>query len=432
MKRALTKTSKLPRTSGLLAGCLAAVALLVTASAASAKTFYPTRTDDPAPNGCKKKDCSLREAVIAANANLISATNPAPSIVLRPGKEYKLTRKGAGEDASMTGDLDLHGARVKTKKGRGAELAVIDGNDIDRIFDGGVTLARVVLRDGHARAGVDDDGNGGAIEGGGLILKSRLVSNVADGKGGAVYNDHALGINRTLLKGNRAAGDGGAVYFLRSYCDRDRNLEITNSRATHNSAGGAGGAIFGFCSVGIRNTYLGGNRAEGPGGAAFSPNGLEGSGGVWLLDSTVAGNQSESYGGGLAVEAGGGGRVDRSTVSGNSADSGGGIGTFGAVGVENSTIANNGADRNGGGIGAFGQATVQLDSVTVARNAADEGFNGGSQGPGAGGGLYSEVDSVVSVRNTIVALNGRRSPAPPSAPIATPSPRPDSTRWATT
>lgn len=54
--------------SVLLAGCLAAVALAATASAASAKVYHPTRTDDPVPNGCKKHSCSLREAVIAANA----------------------------------------------------------------------------------------------------------------------------------------------------------------------------------------------------------------------------------------------------------------------------------------------------------------------------------------------------------------------------
>ena len=101
--RRLKKLSKRSRTSGLLAGCLAAVALLATASAASAKTYRPTRTDDPVPNGCKAKDCSLREAVIAANAS-----GPAATIVLRPGKRYVLTRKGAGENAALTGDLDLH------------------------------------------------------------------------------------------------------------------------------------------------------------------------------------------------------------------------------------------------------------------------------------------------------------------------------------
>ena len=32
-------------------------------------TFTVTRTDDPAPDGCSIGDCSLREAVLAANAN---------------------------------------------------------------------------------------------------------------------------------------------------------------------------------------------------------------------------------------------------------------------------------------------------------------------------------------------------------------------------
>src|SRR5512132_1629426 len=100
--RRLKKLSKRPRTSGLLAGCLAAVALLATASAASAVTYRPTRTDDPVPNGCKAKDCSLREALIAANASGTPAT-----ILLRPGKRYVLTRPGLGEDAAATGDLDL-------------------------------------------------------------------------------------------------------------------------------------------------------------------------------------------------------------------------------------------------------------------------------------------------------------------------------------
>jgi hypothetical protein len=49
---------------------LAALALVALAIApgALAKTFTPTKRGDPPPNGCKKRDCSLREAVISANA----------------------------------------------------------------------------------------------------------------------------------------------------------------------------------------------------------------------------------------------------------------------------------------------------------------------------------------------------------------------------
>ncbi len=175
--RRLKKLSKGARTSGLLAGCLAAVALLATASAVSAKTYRPTRTDDPTPNGCKAKDCSLREAVIAANASGMPAT-----ILLRPGKRYVLTRKGAGENAALTGDLDITSGPlvVKTKGGGKTDPATIDANRIDRIFDGSLTLNGVTLRDGL----VGGDSVGGAIRGDVLdIRNSRLVNNTANGHG---------------------------------------------------------------------------------------------------------------------------------------------------------------------------------------------------------------------------------------------------------
>ena len=125
--------------SVLVAGCLAAVALLATASAASAVTYRPTRTDDPPPDGCKKKDCSLREAVIAADATPIHTV---VTIVLRPGRTYRLTRPGPNEGAAATGDLDLTGPNTIVKtKGRGAR-AIIDGDGLDRIFDVGGPFSR--------------------------------------------------------------------------------------------------------------------------------------------------------------------------------------------------------------------------------------------------------------------------------------------------
>ncbi|MGZ5322211.1 MAG: hypothetical protein ACXWFN_12290, partial [Solirubrobacterales bacterium] len=296
MKRVLTKTSKRPRTSGLLAGCLAAALLGIGSSAsaaAPAKTYFPTRTDDPAPDGCRKKDCSLREAVIASNARSDPFGSAGSAIVLRPGKRYVLTRRGPGEDAAATGDLDLTNGTtaVNTKKGRGgAKPAVIDGNDIDRIFDGVglVTLERVVLRDGHARIGPGDNGDGGAIGGEPVLTlrKSRLVSNVAEGDGGAIYSANSLIVIRwTLLKGNAAAGDGGAV---------SGELLIRDSRATHNSAGGTGGVVsIEGASLGVSRTHLDGNRASGAGGAIFSVKPLF----TVIINSTVAGNVSGADGG---------------------------------------------------------------------------------------------------------------------------------------
>ena len=45
------------------ASIVVAVICLAVPSIASAKTFEPTRKDDPSPNGCKPNNCSLREAV---------------------------------------------------------------------------------------------------------------------------------------------------------------------------------------------------------------------------------------------------------------------------------------------------------------------------------------------------------------------------------
>jgi len=51
------------------------LALLPGAGPAQAAFYSVTRFDDPAPNGCNAGDCSLREAIIAANAS----TMPPPA-----------------------------------------------------------------------------------------------------------------------------------------------------------------------------------------------------------------------------------------------------------------------------------------------------------------------------------------------------------------
>ena len=371
--------------SVLVAGCLAAVALLATASAASAVTYRPTRTDDPAPNGCKKRDCSLREAVIAANASGMPAT-----ILLRPGRRYVLTRPGLSEDAAATGDLDVTSdltvgtkGLVGIKKGqRGAKLAVIDGKNIDRIFDvhgPGLSLDWIVARDGHARKSAGDVGDGGAVRGGSLnLLNSRLVSNVAAGNGGAFATTASaspfnFAMKAALLKGNSATGNGGAVYLSGS--PGPFGGQINSVRAVHNSAGGSGGAIFGT-GLGMKHSTIADNQSGADGGGiAFS-----GTGSNFIAWSTVSGNRAASSGGGI-----------HTTVASTAA---GGEG----LGMGTSTIANNRAGGNGGGIGASGgSSTSELGGDTVARNLA---------GPGhVGGGLYQGSGDVIRVQSTIVALN---------------------------
>ena len=418
-----------------LAGLLLMVALAAMPSAASAATTYrPTRTDDPTPGACTKKDCSLREAVIAANAS------GGGKIVLRPGKRYELTRQGAGEDAALTGDLDLKAPTAITTKGEKGDPATIDANGIDRIFQGAPVLNRVILRNGHAPVTPGDNGNGGAVLGRAQVNDSRFISNSADGRGGAIYFTYGAGagqVKKSRFKNNHAASDGGAIYFIGPCSEQGGPLTFWGSRAAHNSAGGNGGAIFSYCTAWLSNSYLGDNSAGGAGGglfipgAAIPPEAITQVPQQWwsrvvMFGTTVTGNRSGSYGGGVALDAGApsslpsGSEISSSTISGNSAKgNGGGIGvndpaakTPVSVAVVNSTIANNGAGHDGGGIGSTdpqqlfdSHATVSLNHDTIARNQANTAFVGGAQRDGTGGGMYAVGNDRFNVSNTIVALN---------------------------
>src|SRR5919198_3141043 len=143
---------------------LAFAVALAAAARAQAATFVVTRTDDPAPAACDS-DCSLREAVIAANASPEGDT-----IELLAG-HVRLARAGAGENAAATGDLDLATSVVLT--GKGARASYVDASGLDRVFDirpgGTVLLADLTVTGGAA------DGDGGAIVSAGALTLLRAA-----------------------------------------------------------------------------------------------------------------------------------------------------------------------------------------------------------------------------------------------------------------
>jgi CSLREA domain-containing protein len=94
----------------VLLGC---GALLTHAPLAHAATFIVTRPDDPAPDGCAPADCSLREAILAANA--ASGTD----IVSLSAGTYRLAIPGINEDGGTTGDLDVSSPIALTGAGAG-------------------------------------------------------------------------------------------------------------------------------------------------------------------------------------------------------------------------------------------------------------------------------------------------------------------------
>ncbi len=337
------------------------------AASARAETYRVTRHDDPRPGSCKRKDCSLREAIRAANRN------PGPDVVVLPDRRpaYRLTRRDqrAHEAGNNRGDLDLTDP-ITIRHGLGGR-AVVDAGGVGRaveIHPGAVTkLARITLTGGDA----------------------------ADA-GGGVATAAPLRLVRAAVTGNRA-GSGGGVYAR-------ARLTLMRTRVRHNSSLGAGGGIDaeGARVLMIRSRVTGNRAAAAGGGLALAD------GAFRLSKSTVAQNDAGSGGGGISVLQARG-RIAQSTVSGNAAGgSGGGLSQSGSrLEVFNSTFTRDRADASGGGIqSSAAGGDVMLNSVTVVRNVA--GFSGGQA---LGGGLAAKAGTV-SVVNSIVSLN--RSNSAPS------------------
>jgi CSLREA domain-containing protein len=87
---------------------------------AQAATFTVTKTADTNDGACNA-DCSLREAIVAANA-------PGADSIILPAGTYTLTIAGAGEDGALTGDLDITSDLTLT--GAGADVTTINGGGL--------------------------------------------------------------------------------------------------------------------------------------------------------------------------------------------------------------------------------------------------------------------------------------------------------------
>ncbi|MFL6290310.1 MAG: CSLREA domain-containing protein, partial [Thermoanaerobaculia bacterium] len=224
-----------------------------------AATFTVTKTADTLDGACDR-DCSLREAITAANAD--EPTGGADVVVVPPGI-YVLTRAGAGEDAGATGDLDLNDQMILV--GAGAGSTVIDGQEADRVLDARARaeIYGVTIRNGR----VDGDG-------GGLLVRFNPAP-------------QPVLLRRSVVSGNQAGGDGGGIAAPGS-------LEVRDSAILENRAGDDGGGISGT-GFKLANVTVSDNRADGSGG------GLEyevGHGEV-ISGSTIVFNQAEVSGGGI-------------------------------------------------------------------------------------------------------------------------------------
>lgn len=245
-------------------------------------------------------ECTLRAAVQEANATAAADTIQLPNL----GADYGLSQAGAGEDAALTGDLDL----TQSVTIQGSGQPVIDGLGSDRVLHAGpsgsptVVVAGVEIRDG----GGVDTGGGILVEGGSLSLSSATVAgNTAESAVGG-------------------AGGGGI------WVDSSGPHSIVASTISGNSADGltgasGGGLAFDDIGVGatVTNSTISGNQATSTAGGALG-GGLASRGGTTLIHTTLHQNTASgtsALGGSLVVQSGSV-SLRATIVSAGSADAG--------------------------------------------------------------------------------------------------------------
>ena len=305
---------------------------MVWANSAPATVIMVTTTVDELNSD---GDCSLREAVRAANADAAVDGCPAGSgadTILLPAGTYTLTKTGV-DDLAESGDLDITSS--VTIVGVSTVDTVIDGNHTDRIFDviGATTLW---LRKATLRNGQWSDTS--SSYGGGAILNRSTAT---------------LDLYQVDLRANTSAMVGGAIDNAGTA--RLNYVTLDNNQSISESALCAGGAIFNVGSLVINNTTLSNNTAYNPtktdyGGGLFADNT------VTMVNVTFSHNAAD-WGGGMFNQANEA-NLFNVTFSGNTTA----IYNTSSLRIKNSIVANSSAGDNCNGGGAITSLGYNLDS----------------------------------------------------------------------
>jgi CSLREA domain-containing protein len=314
---------------------------------------------DPGTGGCTPEECTLREAITAANQD------PDPSEISFARKFTAAIRLDAASgQLEITEDLSISGPNG------GIVIQRSSGDPGFRIFDISKDPGTATVRFTHLtiRGGQSATGGGGIRNGENLTLANSIVSD------------------------NAAATSGGGIF-------NGGELTLMNSTVSGNSASISGGGIAGFSgTITLINSTISGNQVTGTSGAGGG--GIRNQDRLTLIGSTVSGNSSSVAGGGISnfgeTVFENSATVTNSTVSGNSAGTvGGGIYTGNSdpsrnsfLTLLNSTVVGNSAASQGGGINqdvnslaAFTSLTNSLLALNMAPSAPDVFATFCSSGP---------------------------------------------------
>ncbi len=338
---------------------LGACFVLCLAQTIAAATFTVTKIADTSDGACDA-DCSLREAIAAANASADSDTIEFSAAFFNTARTIVLS----GTDLIITNNGTL------IINGRGTNLLTVSGNNASRIFTNNT----------NATADINNlrvtGGNG--------------VSTVSTGRGGGIYNNGGnLTLNNVIVNGNQAANGGGVSNAGTG------TVTLINCTIFSNSATGAGGGMQNFFgnTANIAGSTFNGNTSASTstGGGAIQANGT-----MNIANSTFVNNTANGGSGGAIFYNGQGIVLNNVTIANNTSTNGAG-GFHKATTPDNAALRNTIVAGNSGGadspdvtgligslgnnlIGAVGSSTGWVAS-DILNQAAQLGATGNNGGP---------------------------------------------------
>jgi CSLREA domain-containing protein len=398
-------------------------------------TITVTTTGDVIAND---GECSLREAIIAANTDSASGGcaggSGADTIVFDAALAYPvtivLTQTGANEDAALTGDLDISG--TLTISGTGQGQIMVDGNQTDRAFEvqAGARVTVVGLTVQHGNPGTAAGGGFVVDQTGTLTLTNSLVVSNTAASGGGLKVMGALRMSNSVVQGNQGGGisnEGGALTLNQvdvigntggygvsnsgGSLAFNTGLVAGNQGGIYNANNVSGTSLFNLTILnntgsGVYNTgglfavVLTLRQSQVMSNTAAVGAGVynEGSGATMTIYQTrLAYNVASSSGGGAWNW--GSMSIISSTIDHNRASNGAGLRhNKGNLALTNATLSFNTASNNGGGLYSDSETSALLTNVTV-----DSNHTNGA--PATGGNLYLDNTSL-SLKNTIVSNGG--------------------------
>lgn len=339
---------------------------LIAAAQVQAATYTVNTTVDDNGN-CTARACSIREAIMAANANPGHDT-----IVVAVSGVHALTLTSGSSDEAY-GDLDINP--------NGYDALSISGMKHNLVIDASAVAEQAI-----------------AVHQGIVAIREATIMGGVSQNGGGIENHGTVNLLASVITGNNATAGGGVYNAGR--------LNILNYSYIDNNVAHNGGGVFtaaGGTTVLNSNSYIHTNSVASNGGGVYV-----GTGGRFLMagSAVINNNTAANYGGGVHSDVAL--QLTQGEISENTAYRGGGI-YADSVALYGMTIQGNSSTDSGGGV--YSDGLAELYTTVVTENDAQLGGGGvfaadefsarnstfdSNTSQYYGGGVYSRNDTEIS------------------------------------